>query len=187
MKVLEALQMVHAISKSSQELIAELIVEKSYKKGEHLLEIGQIDKQVHFIVKGSGRVYYLHKGLDVTDYIAMDGQFLGGVSSVFTGMQSHKAIELTEDSIIESVKQKDLEELSLKHHEIETLYRKLMTWAFLECQARIEDIRFMSAAERYHALEAKYPGVSNRIPLKFLASYLGTTQVSLSRIRAGKQ
>ncbi|MEQ8881167.1 MAG: hypothetical protein RLQ12_16100 [Cyclobacteriaceae bacterium] len=63
----------------------------------------------------------------------------------------------------------------------------MATFAFLDCQKRIEAIRFFSAAERYKLLEKQYPGISNRIPLKHIASYLGTTQVSLSRIRAGVQ
>jgi hypothetical protein len=45
----------------------------------------------------------------------------------------------------------------------------------------------MTASERYAELEKKYPGISNRIPLKHIASYLGTTPVSLSRIRSGNQ
>ena len=117
----------------------------------------------------------------------MDRQFLGGVESVFTQSPSQKAIELTEESVVQSILYGDLEKLAAKYHAIETLYRKMMTWAFLECQRRVEAIRFMTAAERYHTLERQYPGISNRIPLKHLASYLGTTQVSLSRIRGGKQ
>jgi len=57
----------------------------------------------------------------------------------------------------------------------------------LEGQRRIESIRFLSAKERYEELERLYPGITNRAPLKYIASYLGTTQVSVSRIRAGKQ
>ena len=167
--------------------MSNLIEQGSFQKGHHLLNFWQIDHHMHFVMKGSGRVYYIKDGLDVTDYIAMDGQFLGGVISVFTQQPSHKAIELTEDSVIESVPFAEMEKLASQMHEIETLARKIMTWAFLECQERIESIRFHSAAERYAALEKKYPGISNRLPLKHIASYLGTTQVSLSRIRAGLQ
>lgn len=187
MEVLKALDRVHPIPEELTVLLGNCIVEQTCRKGTHLLEIGERDKAMHFVVRGSGRVYYLYEGLEVTDYIAMDDQFLGGVMSAFTGLPSHKAIELMEDSLVQSMPVAELERLAREHHAIETLYRKMMTWAFLECQARVEDMRFLTAAQRYEALEKKYPGISNRIPLKHIASYLGTTQVSLSRIRAGIQ
>ena len=187
MTLIDAFKKIHPATKETQRCIEDLIIHTNYPKGHQLLEIGQIDRYLHFVVKGSGRVFYYQKGRDVTDYIALDGQFLGGVSSVFSGLPSHKGIEIVEDSVVQSVPAKAMEDYAKRYHDMETLYRKMMTWAFLECQSRIEDIRFLSAAERYQALEKKYPGVSNRIPLKHLASYLGTTQVSLSRIRAGIQ
>jgi len=77
--------------------------------------------------------------------------------------------------------------LCLSYPDLERLFRKIAVFAFLECQQRVESIRFMTASERYAELEKKYPGISNRIPLKHIASYLGTTPVSLSRIRSGNQ
>jgi hypothetical protein len=75
----------------------------------------------------------------------------------------------------------------LPNLEIGKLGRRLAVLGFLQGQKRIEDLRFLSAAERYKELLEKYPGITNRISLKHLSSYLGTTQVSLSRIRGGKQ
>jgi CRP-like cAMP-binding protein len=187
MQLVAALNTYHELSPRLQDLITNKIITQELPKGHHLLEFGKIDHHLHYVQKGSGRVYYLKDGNDITDYIALDGQLLGGVSSVFTKEPSHKAIELTEDATIESIEANALEELAAQEHEIETLFRKLMTWAFLLCQQRVESIRFYTAAERYFALEKQYPGISNRIPLKHIASYLGTTQVSLSRIRAGQQ
>lgn len=187
MHVIDALCNIQPLSQDARQNILETIEESTYPKGHHLLNFWEVDRHVHFIVKGSGRVYYLKNGHDVTDYIALDQQFLGGVISVFTQQASHKAIELTETSQLQSIKFTDFERLCSESLEIANLGRKMMTWAFLECQERIEAIRFLSASERYAALEKKYPGISNRIPLKHIASYLGTSQVSLSRIRSGVQ
>ncbi|MBV6640073.1 MAG: Crp/Fnr family transcriptional regulator [Cyclobacteriaceae bacterium] len=175
------------LSSESLDEFRNITTQNDYPKGHSLLDFNQVDRHFHFIVKGSGRVYYLRNGIDITDYIAMDGQFFGGLESLFTKEPSHKAMELTEDSTIQSFPFDQFEKLCLRYHDIETLCRKMATFAFLECQRRIEAIRFFSAAERYELLEKKYPGISNRIPLKHIASYLGTTQVSLSRIRAGVQ
>ncbi|MGE0589799.1 MAG: Crp/Fnr family transcriptional regulator [Cyclobacteriaceae bacterium] len=187
MDIFTAITHVSPLSATSMEEFKDIVQQKEYAKGHALLDLWQVDRHFHFIVKGSGRVYYLRNGNDVTDYIAMDGQFIGGLESLFTHQPSHKAIELMEDSVVQSFSFEKFEALCTKHHDIERLGRKLATFAFLEGQRRIEAIRFLSAAERYAELEKKYPGISNRIPLKHIASYLGTTQVSLSRIRGGVQ
>jgi hypothetical protein len=70
---------------------------------------------------------------------------------------------------------------------LERAARKMSVFGMMEGQKRIESIRFYSARERYEELERLYPGITNRAPLKYIASYLGVTQVSISRIRAGKQ
>lgn len=187
MEIIESLCKICPISELSKQEFLSIIIENNYSKGHSLLNLWETDKYFHYIVKGSGRVYYLRNGLDITDYFAMDGQFLGGIESLFTRKPSHKAIELTEDSTVQSFLYSDFEELCNKYHDIEKLGRKMAIFAFLEGQKRIESIRFLSAAERYHELEKKYPGISNRIQLKHIASYLGTTQVSISRIRKGIQ
>lgn len=187
MDLITAISRISPLSAESQKHFGELVLERHFKAGEKLLELGVIDREFHFIKQGSGRVFYLLDGKDVTDYFAMDGEFLGGVASLFTGTASQKGIELVENSIVESFNYSLFEELSGRYHDLETAGRKLATFAFLECQRRIESIRFCSAAQRYHQLEERYPGISNRVPLKHIASYLGTTQVSLSRIRKGIQ
>ncbi|ULQ55192.1 Crp/Fnr family transcriptional regulator [Flavihumibacter rivuli] len=187
MHILDTLNQIHSLCPQSNQLLGELVQEQELPKGYPLLHFGQVDLHLHYIVKGSGRVYYLRDGQDITDYIAIEGQFLGGVESLFTRKPSHKAMEITEDSIVQSIVYDAFERLCQQHLDIAQLGRKIAVFAFLECQRRIEDIRFLPAAERYRELEKKYPGISNRIPLKHLASYLGITQVSLSRIRSGQQ
>jgi len=187
MNMIDAIQTISPVSEESLMKLQEIIEEQTYPRGHTLLNLWQVDRYFHFIVKGSGRVYYLKDGIDMTDYIALDGHFLGGVVSLFTGEPSHKAIELMEDSVVQSLHYPSFEELCLSYPDLERLFRKIAVFAFLECQQRVESIRFMTASERYAELEKKYPGISNRVPLKHIASYLGTTPVSLSRIRSGNQ
>jgi len=100
MNMIDAIQAISPVSEESLMKLQEIIEEQAYPKGHSLLNLWQVDRYFHFIVKGSGRVYYLKDGIDMTDYIALDGHFLGGVVSLFTGEPSHKAIELMEDSVV---------------------------------------------------------------------------------------
>jgi CRP-like cAMP-binding protein len=68
--------------------------------------------------------------------------------------------------------------------DIERLFRKIFESAYVETVNRIESLQFHSAEERYYTLTQESPDFLKRIPLKYIASYLGITQVSLSRIRA---
>uniref|UniRef100_A0A7V2ZMH2 Crp/Fnr family transcriptional regulator n=1 Tax=Ignavibacterium album TaxID=591197 RepID=A0A7V2ZMH2_9BACT len=186
-EMIEVLNSISPLGKTEQEALAKICSRKSYKKNTVLLQLGEVSRKLYFIIKGLGRVYYIRDGNDVTDYFAMDMSFLGGLPSYFTGEPSHKAMELLEDSEVIEIYNYEFEKLCDKYHQIEKCGRKLAIIAFVECQAEIESIRFLSAKERYFEFEKKYPGIINRAPLKHIASYLGTTQVSLSRIRAGIQ
>ena len=92
-----------------------------------------------------------------------------------------------EDSDVEYFSYTTFDRLCEQHHDLERARRKLTIFGMIEGQKRIESIRFFSAREKYEELERLYPGITNRAPLKHIASYLGVTQVSISRIRAGKQ
>jgi CRP-like cAMP-binding protein len=177
----------YPLSPETVEAFEGIIRHRSLEKGAILLRIGHVSESIHFVVKGLGRVYYLRDGKDVTDYFATDGELIGAVESLFTGTPSHKGIELLEDSEIVSWKNRDFDDLCLKHHDLERAARKLCIMGMLMGQRRIESIRFLSARERYEELERAHPGITNRLPLKHVASYLGITPVSVSRIRAGLQ
>jgi CRP-like cAMP-binding protein len=152
-----------------------------------LLEIGKKAKSMYFIKKGLARAYYYHDGKDVTDYFAIDGQFIGAVPSLFNKQPSQKGIHLVEESEVYYFLSEDFEMLCSQSHDFEHVARMMLAYALLEEQERIESLRFYSMRERYQLMEKKYPGIMNRCPLHYVASYLGTTQVSISRIRAGIQ
>lgn len=157
------------------------------KKGHLLLEIGKRATHMFFVQKGLIRALYYHDGKEVTDYFAIDGQFIGAVPSLFNGQPSRKAIHVIEDSQIVGISNVDFEACCARHHDLERATRKIISFALIEEQERIESLRFFSAKERYELMERKYPGISNRSPLQYIASFIGTSQVSLSRIRAGIQ
>jgi signal-transduction protein with cAMP-binding, CBS, and nucleotidyltransferase domain len=182
--------LLHSLSPLTDETkhaFSQIIQTSEIKKGTHLVRFKQVPENFYFIRKGLARVYYRHGKLDVTDYFAIDNQFIGALPALFTQTPSHKAIEVLEDSQIDYFAYADFDRLCLNHHTLERAARKMSIIGMLEGQKRIESIRFLSARERYEELEKLYPGITNRAQLKHIASYLGTTQVSISRIRAGKQ
>jgi signal-transduction protein with cAMP-binding, CBS, and nucleotidyltransferase domain len=180
----------NALSPLGEEVVSSLeqiISHDQIPKNTALLEIGKRAKSMFFINKGLARAYYYHDGKDVSDYFAIDRQFIGAVPSLMNGLPSEKGIHLIEESDVYHFLSSDFEKLCAQYHALEHSARMLMGYALQEEQQRIESLRFYSMKERYELMEKKYPGIMNRCPLHYIASYLGTTQVSISRIRAGVQ
>jgi signal-transduction protein with cAMP-binding, CBS, and nucleotidyltransferase domain len=181
--LIQTLSLVSPLSEEAQGALAEVTRFRQLRKNTGLLQIGNVSHHLHFIHQGLARVYYYKDAIDITDYFAIDNQFIGAVASLFTGAPSAKGIQLLEDADVYSLHIQDLEKLCGRFHEVERAGRRMAILGFLESQARLESIQFLSARERYEQLERQFPGLLNRAPLKYVASYLGITQVSLSRIR----
>lgn len=176
----------HPLSKEAKNAIAEISRTVTVKKNTDLQPIGHTCKTIYFINKGVARIYYFKDGIDITESFAFEGSIIARVESLFTGKPSRKAIQVLEDAEIVSIGAPKLFKLYDKYPEIERLFRLVFESAYVDTVHRIEGMQFHTAEERYNALIKEAPDVLKRVPLKYVASYLGITQVSLSRIRGIK-
>jgi CRP-like cAMP-binding protein len=174
----------NTLSKEAEQAIAGISSAISIKKNQDLQSIGHTCKTIYFIKKGVARIYYLHDGIDITENFFFENSVIARVESLLTGRPSPKAIQILEDAEIISINAIELFELYDRYHEIERLFRKIFEAAYVDTVNRIEGIQFHTAEERYKALLSESPDVLKKVPLKYVASYLGITQVSLSRIRS---
>jgi len=171
------------LSKEAENAITQICSIVNIKKNKDLQPIGHTCKTIYFIKTGVARIYYFKDGIDITERFFFENNIIARVESLFTGKPSRKAIQILEDSEITAINANQLFKLYDSYPEIERLFRKIFEAAYVETVNRIEGIQFHSAEERYNALLTEAPDVLIRVPLKHVASYLGITQVSLSRIR----
>jgi len=171
------------LSKKAEEAINEITSIVTIKKNKDLQPIGHTCKTIYFIKKGVARIYYFKDGIDITERFFFENSIIARVESLFTGKPSRKAIQILEDAEIIAINSTQLFKLYDAFPEIERLFRKIFEAAYVETVNRIEGMQFHSAEERYNALLTEASNVLMRVPLKYVASYLGITQVSLSRIR----
>jgi CRP-like cAMP-binding protein len=181
--LLDYLSRFHPLSKEAEEALLTICSAITIKKNQDLQSIGHTCRTIYFINKGIGRVYYYKDGIDVTEYFAFENNLIARVESLFTGKPSRKAIQILEDAEILAISASGLSRLYDAFPEMERLARKITEAAYVENVNRLESLQFHSAEERYKALLAEAPDILKRVPLKYIASYLGITQVSLSRIR----
>ena len=176
----------NTLSEEAKAAIAEICTKISIKKNADLQSIGHTCKTIYFMEKGVARIYYYKDITDITESFEFENSIIARVESLFSNRPSRKGIQVLEDSELIAINAHRLYKLYDTFPEIERLFRKIFENGYVNTINRLESIQFNTAEERYKALIEESPNVIQRIPLKYIASYLGITQVSLSRIRAKK-
>lgn len=168
-----------------QELIATSKI-STFKRGEIVIREGQFSKKSYLILEGCARAYYLKDGKDISDWFAFENQFMVSIVSFFSNKPSPHYVEFLEDAIVLEFSIDTINRLSDKHHDFERFISKVVTETMLGLCERLYTIQFNKANERYKHLLNIYPDITNRVPLTHIASYLGITLETLSRIRNPK-
>lgn len=153
-------------------------------KGHVLVKADTVCSYIYFIERGLARTYYYKDGRDVTDWLSAENDFVGSIVSFLVQRPDRRIVTLLEPSVLWAFPHRGLEELYAHHPELERLGRLLTGWGFVQLQERFDDLHFATAAQRYEKLLATHPTFIERVPLGMIASYLGVTSETLSRIRA---
>jgi CRP-like cAMP-binding protein len=151
-----------------------------------LLREHTVSDYIYFIEKGAARIFYHKKDKEVTEWIALDRQFFLSITSFFQRTPSHLIIQTIEPSLVYGIHHNDLMALADKHHSVEKMLRKMITLSLILSQQRMDSIQFETAQQRYEKLLQNTPTIIQRVPLSYIASFLGVTLETLSRIRAQK-
>lgn len=157
--------------------------ETHVKKNTILLSEGEVSKKMFFIEKGCLRMIYYKNGRDITFQFFLEKQAVASMESFFTGQPSLFSLEAIEPSTLIVLEKKDFDMLIEKFPEMKLLMDRLI-FQRLEHYAKLF-LSFIkdSPRERYLELLKNNPQLLQRIPQHYIASYLGISPVSLSRIR----
>lgn len=158
----------------------------SFKKGEIVVREGQFSKSAYLLIKGCSRAYYLKDGKDISDWFTFENQFMAPIVSFFSEKPSPHYVEFVEDSTAVVFSKETMDKLTERHHDFERFISRVVTETMLGLCERLYTIQFNKAEDRYKHLLGIYPDITNRIPLTHIASYLGITLETLSRIRNPK-
>ena len=185
-ELFEHIKKIYTISGESEKALSAISKEVIFKKGKNVQEIGHTCKTIYFVKKGVVRIYYFKEDIDITESFEFENAFVARAESLFTGKPSRKAIQAIEETTLIAINSTSLFKLFDSHPDLERLFRKIIESSYVNTVNRIESLQFNTAEERYNSLLKENPDVLKRVPLKYVSSYLGITQVSLSRIRGAK-
>jgi CRP-like cAMP-binding protein len=151
-----------------------------------IIREGQLTDKLYFIVSGCLRAFYHREDKQITDWFAFEGDFMSSINGFHQSLTSKHNIELLEPTTFLEISREAIFNLSEKHHCFERLGRIVVTKKMLQLQQRIVSIQFETAKQKYESLVNMRPDIIQRVPLTHIASHLGITLETLSRIRNPK-
>jgi CRP-like cAMP-binding protein len=184
MTIDEILGTIASLPIMSREKLKENIQEVAFPKGTIILKADYIEKDIFFIKKGIVRGYSSRENGEVTFWFGKEGDTIVSMRSYVENQKGYENIELLEDCELYVLKAEKLQQLFIEDIHIANWGRKFAERELIKTEERLLSLQFRSATERYTELMGKNPNLIQRVQLGHIASYLGITQVSLSRIRA---
>lgn len=164
-------------------LISKKSVELELHKDEYFSEAGKVPKQVGFLVEGVVRgCYYNNKGEEITRYFASENHLMYDYINFDAGTASSEYLQACTNCKLIVFSKRDWEELLGTIVGWDNVSNKMIQLCVLQ-KYRKAPVISQDATTRYLDFLKNFPALANRIPLKYLASYLGVTDTSLSRIR----
>jgi CRP-like cAMP-binding protein len=155
-------------------------------KGDYLVNEGSVCRNLYFIERGSVRGYYLVEEKELTYWFAFENDFFTSFHSFITQTPSVEKLQTLEDSILWSISRDALYRLYDKFPPIERLGRIVCENYYIRLDERLVKSQFKTAPELYQDLITNHPHILQRVPLGYIASFLGISQETLSRIRSKK-
>lgn len=171
-------------TKSELERLTAFFIPKRVRKHQFFLESGDVSRHIAFVVKGCLRSYSIDEaGEEHIGQFAIEDWWIGDLYSFFEEHPSTNTIDALEDSELLLLDRASMEKLCLTIPKFERFFRLILQANYVASQRRIMQSLSATAEERYLTFVKAYPAIFNRVPQKMIASYLGITPQSLSRIR----
>ncbi|MGZ3859374.1 MAG: Crp/Fnr family transcriptional regulator, partial [Flavisolibacter sp.] len=166
------------------ETLQSLFTHRRFRKNQYILQQGEIARYETFVVKGLTRTYEVDdKGQEHVLFFGPEEWWTGDLYSFLSDLPTNYNVDCLEDTEVLQISKKNLDALYEKVPKINQYFRILFQNAFISTAQRVGASLSKSALERYQEFREKYPHIEQRIPNHQIASFLGITPQSLSRIR----
>ena len=174
-----------ALSSEAEAYIYSIAKERRVSRGDVLIRAGQTVNTTFFVTQGSLRSFCIDKeGKEHTLQFAIKDWWISDYMAVYNHEPASLTVECITDSVVIELNAQKLDKIYLQFPEFEPYKRKNLERHIVSLHKRILNQLQLTASERYSLFLAQYPDIEQSIPNYHIASYLGITQQSLSRLRA---
>jgi CRP-like cAMP-binding protein len=182
--LLDYFQQLIPLNKDEKLLVMELFKPRLYRKRQYVLQEGDICNQFNFIVRGCLRMYKVDdKGNIHIIQFASENWWLSNIGSFHDRKPSELNIDALEDTMVLQISHENLLFLYTNASKFDRIFRVLIEKSFVSLQQRLLQTISSSAEERYQTFLHTYSDLGMRLPQTQIASFLGITPESLSRLR----
>ncbi|MBL7761836.1 MAG: Crp/Fnr family transcriptional regulator [Chitinophagaceae bacterium] len=183
-KLFENIRKKIVITEREEEICRSLFIPKKLRKRQYLLQQGDVTKYTAFVEKGLLRSYIIDdKGAELIMQFAPEGWWINDMYSAITGEPAEQNIDAIEDSELLLLTTQGYEQLMQEAPVFERFFRLQLQNSFVALQRRLKGNIILTAEEKYKNFIQAYPNIVQRVPQHNIASFLGITPESLSRIR----
>lgn len=185
-KLLHFLQSVHPMSDGLTEYLITNVKYRVLHRRQFLLKAGHVSRDICFIESGLLRCFYLKDDCEVSSWFMKEHDVIVSVESFFTQRISYECIQALETTHLHCLSYSDLQYIYRTFPEFNYIGRVLTEKYYTMSEQRLYTIRMQKSGERYKQLMERHPELIMRVPSKYLASYLGVREETISRLRGRK-
>jgi CRP-like cAMP-binding protein len=178
-----ALKKYVSLSEESWCQLSEICAKKTFGKNDFVLKHEAVCNGIYFVSSGLLRNFYFKDNKEISEWFAFEHSFCFSIISYFNKVPSYLGIQCLEDSEIITISHDGLMKLKNENFEIANLAFALISGSLIASQQRMMSLQFETALQRYEHLLKAHNNMLQRIPLHYIASYLGVSAETLSRIR----
>ena len=185
-KLLFVFNNISPIGKGAENFLIQNLHPIKLAKGKILHHSGEICEQVFFVLQGAVRGYIKEDDKDSTTWITIENEMVAAIYSFINQVPSIENMQAIEDCSLLAMSHTALHEMFDLYPETNVLARKIFEKYYSDAEVRALIARLKSADKKYKFFLETYSQLSNRIPLKYIASFLGIKLETLSRVRGLK-
>jgi CRP-like cAMP-binding protein len=184
MEIAEIINRIYPLPQAAMQRMQACVAEVTFPKGHMLLKANRVEQVMYFIKKGIVRAFSEYEESEITFWFGREGDPVLSMKSYVEKEKGYEHIELLEECTLYEIETAHLEQLFNEDIHIANWGRRLAEKELIKTEERFISRQCRTATERYKELIKESPHLLQRVQLGHIASYLGITQVSLSRIRA---
>ncbi|HET6769444.1 MAG TPA: Crp/Fnr family transcriptional regulator [Chitinophagaceae bacterium] len=181
--VIATLDYFYPLSEGIKEYFRKHTYSCSFRKGKLLLKAGQLCEHIYFIKKGAVRGFIKEGTKDITTWITAENEVVSSISALEEKEPAMENMQAIEHCELLALTWDDFQNLYTKFPEFNIVARKVLQKYYQDAEGRAFIARLTKAENKYRLFITRYGHLANRIPLKYIASFLGITLETLSRVR----
>lgn len=174
----------HPLSEALRDHLEDIVKEKRFARKEFLLKAGQVCGNIYFAEKGLVRSYYQKNEKEITSGFMREGDICVSLESFLTQTYSQENLQALEDTVVSYISYEELQRIYNDYTEFNKIGRLLLEKCQVLSIQRLTAMWMQRSEDRYDWLVRKFPDLPQRVPARYLASYLGITEGMLSTIKS---